>query len=404
MKKYHLYIIPIFLFLFNPLFAQNADKITWHSFEDAVTLNSQNHKKVFIDIYTDWCGWCKVLDKSTFPDTTIIRLMNKYFIAVKLNAERKDTVVFNGYSFVNPNPDGYRSPHQLASSLLKGRMMYPSMCFLDDSVRLITTVQSYLKPNELEPVLEYIGANKYLTMTYDSFKLSTKIIKSLMSNITQPNSSEKAIDYFMPKLDKMLELKLNGTSSSSMKQKIYFYKYTAPVNTYGLITEVYLDEKLGSNSIEHFTINDSVIYLTKSSGVDALHPDGITTIYNNMPIYFKLPRTGKKISWSYTKNTDSNAKNYEIYNCEAEYTTIKILNSDLNAIKLTQKIKIGNSTEDNYTINEELESGSKVFYYIKGIGLYQVVSQPDNVILWKLNDFNDKTETDYNLEETLKTK
>jgi outer membrane protein OmpA-like peptidoglycan-associated protein len=178
MKKLLPYTISFWLFLSGFSFAQNAEKITWHSFEDAIKLNSENHKMVFIDIYTDWCGWCKVLDKSTFPDTTIIRLMNKYFIAVKLNAERKDTVVFNGYTFVNPNPDGYRSPHQLASSLLKGKLMYPSMCFLDDSVRLITTVQSYLKPNELEPILEYIGSEKYLTMTYDSFKLSYKIISS----------------------------------------------------------------------------------------------------------------------------------------------------------------------------------------------------------------------------------
>lgn len=197
MKKKLIYIIPVFLFLLNTVFAQKADKITWYSFEEGVKLNSENHKKVFIDVYTSWCGWCKVLDKSTFPDTTIIRLMNKYFIAVKLDAERKDTVVFNGYTFINPNPDVYKSPHQLASSLLKGRMSYPSMCFLDDSVRLITTVQSYLKPNELEPILEYIGADKYLTMTYDSFKLSYKTISGAALNnssvATNPNLNKSFI-------------------------------------------------------------------------------------------------------------------------------------------------------------------------------------------------------------------
>lgn len=198
MKINLFYIIPAFLLLFNPVFAQNADKITWYSFEDAVKLNSENHKKVFIDVYTSWCGWCKVLDKSTFPDTTVIRLMNKYFIAVKLDAERKDTIVFNGYTFVNPNPDVYKSPHQLASSLLKGRMMYPSMCFLDDSVRLITTVQSYLKPFELEPILEYIGSNKYLTITYDSFKLSYTTISKAPVNqnsfiTTNPNLNKSFV-------------------------------------------------------------------------------------------------------------------------------------------------------------------------------------------------------------------
>lgn len=189
MKKTHTYIILVFLFFTNALIAQNAEKITWSSFEDAVVINSKNPKKVFIDVYTSWCGWCKVYDKSTFPDTTIVRLMNKYFIPVKLDAERKDTVVFNGYTFVNPNPGGNRSPHQLASSLLKGRMSYPTICFLDDSMRFITSVSSYLKPAELEPILEYIGSDKYLTMTYDSFKLSYKTISGLTASVITTNTS-----------------------------------------------------------------------------------------------------------------------------------------------------------------------------------------------------------------------
>lgn len=192
MKKNLLYIAA-FLFLFNPLFAQNTDKITWHSFEDAAKLKNESRKKIFIDIFTDWCGWCKVLDKSTFPDTTIIRLMNKYFIAVKLDAERKDTVVFNGYTFINTNPDGYRSTHQLASSLLKGRLMYPSMCFLTDSFGLITTVQSYKKPSELEPILEYLGSDKYLTMKYDTFLLSYKVISGASTTSNSLNTTKSVV-------------------------------------------------------------------------------------------------------------------------------------------------------------------------------------------------------------------
>jgi thioredoxin-related protein len=136
-------------------------RIHWYSFEDAAKLNAQNHKKVFIDIFTDWCGWCKELDRSTFTNPAIVKLMSENFIAVKLNAERKDTVIFNGYTFINPNPNGVRSPHQLASSMLKGKMMYPSMVFMDDSMHIITTVQSYLKAVDLEPILAFISQNKY---------------------------------------------------------------------------------------------------------------------------------------------------------------------------------------------------------------------------------------------------
>ncbi len=153
-----------------------AGKIHWYSFEDGAKLNAQTHKKVFIDIFTDWCGWCKELDRSTFTNPSIVKLMNDNFIAVKLNAERKDTIYFNGYMFVNPNPNGNRSPNQLASSMLKGKMMYPSMVFMDDSMRIITTVQSYLKPVDLEPILAFVSQNKYSKVSFDTFKMGYKYI------------------------------------------------------------------------------------------------------------------------------------------------------------------------------------------------------------------------------------
>jgi clan AA aspartic protease (TIGR02281 family) len=166
-----------------------AGKIHWYSFEDAAKLNAQTHKKVFIDIFTDWCGWCKELDRSTFTNPAIVKLMNDNFIAVKLNAERKDTVVFNGYTFINPNPTGYRSTHQLASSMLKGKMMYPSMVFMDDSMRIITTVQSYLKPVDLEPILAYISQNKYNKVNFDTFKMAYKYITIDTSSAKKQNST-----------------------------------------------------------------------------------------------------------------------------------------------------------------------------------------------------------------------
>ena len=155
--------------------AQNAapaDKVKWYSFEEAAKMNETNPKKVFIDVYTDWCGWCKVLDKNTFSNPVISKILIDNFYAVKLDAERKDTVVFNGHSFVNPNPTGTRSTHELASSMLQGKMSYPSMVFFNEKMQFLTTVQGYLKPEEFEPILSYFASDKYLTMKYDSFKLT----------------------------------------------------------------------------------------------------------------------------------------------------------------------------------------------------------------------------------------
>jgi outer membrane protein OmpA-like peptidoglycan-associated protein len=203
-----------------------SGKIHWYSFEDGARLNAQTHKKVFIDIFTDWCGWCKELDKSTFTNPSIVKLMNDNFIAVKLNAERKDTIYFNGYMFVNPNPNGVRSPNQLASSMLKGKMMYPSMVFMDDSMRIITTVQSYLKPAELEPILAYISQNKYNKMGYDTFKMGYKYISAetpqnfILKKVTFKSGSSTLEKSSYSQLDSML-IVLN--INASMKIEIDGY-------------------------------------------------------------------------------------------------------------------------------------------------------------------------------------
>lgn len=197
MKKYiFAFILLLICFSFKG-FTQSTEKIKWYSFEEAVALNKENQKKVFIDVYTDWCGWCKTLDKNTFSNPAVIKLMNQYFYAVKLDAERKDTVVYNGYSFVNPNPTGYRSAHQLASSLLKGQMGYPSMVFLDEKMNIVTLIQSYLSPNDLEPALSWIGSNKYLDQATDYETFRKSFVSSIPAVTTTATSTEQIKDNFV---------------------------------------------------------------------------------------------------------------------------------------------------------------------------------------------------------------
>lgn len=211
-------------------YSQNAEKIKWYSFEEAVVLNKENPKKLFIDIYTDWCGWCKTLDKTTFSNPAIIKLMNQYYYAVKLNAERKDTVLYNGYAFINPNPTGFRSPHQLASSLLKGQMGYPSMVFLDEKMGLITTIQSYLTPNDLEPALSWIGSDKYLdkSVDYETFR-STFVSSSIPAIVQNTTTTSDAKNSFV--LEKVVfqpgSAVLNKTSNTQLDSMVAILKANA---------------------------------------------------------------------------------------------------------------------------------------------------------------------------------
>lgn len=73
-----------------------VDSIEWLSFEEAVKENDSDKKLIFIDVYTDWCGWCKVMDKKTFTDETVKSFMNDNFHNVKLDAEQKEQIQFAG--------------------------------------------------------------------------------------------------------------------------------------------------------------------------------------------------------------------------------------------------------------------------------------------------------------------
>lgn len=164
----------LFTSFFQTAFSQHSGAIHWISFEKAVELNKKNPKMIFIDVYTDWCGWCKKMDASTFSDPDIATYMNKNFYNVKFDAEGKQKVIYNGQVFINPNPDVNRSSHQLAVSLLQGKMSYPSYVFLNDKMELLTVVPGFMNVQKFEPIIKYFGEKAYLKKTWEEFNLTFK--------------------------------------------------------------------------------------------------------------------------------------------------------------------------------------------------------------------------------------
>ena len=172
-------IISLFLLLVTVVKSQeaNGEEINWISFEEAIELNKKEKKKILVDVYTDWCGWCKKMDRTTYSHPEIVEYINKNYYAVKLNAERKDTVKLGSQIFVNENPESRRSPHQLAVSLLNGKMGYPSTVFLDENVELLNPpISGYLSASSIEPILHFFGDNVYSKkeMSWQEFQAQFK--------------------------------------------------------------------------------------------------------------------------------------------------------------------------------------------------------------------------------------
>lgn len=150
--------------------AGNAQKINWMSFQEAIKLNETAPKKILIDVFTDWCGWCKRMDQTTFIDSKIVEYMNENYYAVKLDAETNDTIVFNEYTYINEGGhNGRKGSHQLAIALLQNKMSYPSYVFMNEKNQPITVVPGYMDAKDFLPVLQYIGTDAYLRQTFDDY-------------------------------------------------------------------------------------------------------------------------------------------------------------------------------------------------------------------------------------------
>jgi len=143
--------------------------VKWYSFEEGIKLAKKKHKYILVDIYTDWCGWCKKMDNETFRDPAVVKYLEEHFVAIKLNAEEKAPIAFNGNIYNNPNPARQRSTHQLAVALAGAKLSYPTYVYLDSKGKAITTTQGYTQPEDLMPLLEYIGSNAYKSKTWKDY-------------------------------------------------------------------------------------------------------------------------------------------------------------------------------------------------------------------------------------------
>lgn len=148
---------------------QPEGKVNWLTFEEALEKSKTEKRKIFIDVYTDWCGWCKVMDKNTFNDPKVAEILNTKFYAVKFNAEQREDIVFQGntFKFIESGRNGY---HQLAAALLNNQLSYPTVVFLDEEFKMIQPLAGYRKAPEFHMIASFIGNGNYKTEKWEQFQ------------------------------------------------------------------------------------------------------------------------------------------------------------------------------------------------------------------------------------------
>ncbi len=165
----------IFSVVLSSLFAQKKEvkafskpkEIEWLSIAEVEQRMKTEPRKVYVDIYTDWCGWCKVMEKKTFTHPKLIEYLNNNYYCIRFNAEAKDTIVFNGkkYGFYAGS-----KTNELAVEWMQHKLSYPSSIFMEENFKNPQPVPGYLEVPSIEMILKYFGGNHHKKTPWEKYK------------------------------------------------------------------------------------------------------------------------------------------------------------------------------------------------------------------------------------------
>ena len=144
-------------------------QIHWLTWEEAQAKHAQEPRKLIVDVYTQWCGWCKKMDKATFEQPSVSTYINNNYYPIKFDAEMKSDITFNNkvYKYVRSGASGY---HELAKEIMFGKMTYPTIVFLDEKLNVIQPIPGYKDPGSLDKIMKYFAEDYYKTTPWKKYE------------------------------------------------------------------------------------------------------------------------------------------------------------------------------------------------------------------------------------------
>jgi len=143
----------------------------WISLDEAQKQLTITKKPVLIDLYTDWCGWCKVMDKQTYSNKKVAEYLKQKFYTVKVNAESTEKINWMGKQFMFNRQ--YKT-NEFAMYLTQGQLSYPTTVIIPTDDSGPQAIPGFLKPADFELIVKYFGENKYGNVPFEEYRKGFK--------------------------------------------------------------------------------------------------------------------------------------------------------------------------------------------------------------------------------------
>lgn len=145
-------IAPVIAMVLLSGFTADTQKVDWNSWEQGYQKGLNSDKAILVDVYTDWCGWCKKMDKTTYSNSDVVGKIEKHFVPIKFNPEEDKTYEIDGREV---------NGRQLLKIISNGKHNgYPSTYFLFPENRKIQGVSGYKGPKAFKQTLDKMIAFK----------------------------------------------------------------------------------------------------------------------------------------------------------------------------------------------------------------------------------------------------
>jgi thioredoxin-related protein len=177
MKRYLIYIL-IFIFAisigsYNLLWSQSSSgektkaksssvkedtTFTWYKYDEGLAKAKKEKKHVMVHFYTNWCGWCKRMDKNTFANDEVKKILKDSYVPIKVNAESAEKVKVDGKEM---------TLRQVAGSY--GVRAYPATWFLKPTGEKIAPRNGYVEAEEFRYILDWVKDDLYDKISFAEF-------------------------------------------------------------------------------------------------------------------------------------------------------------------------------------------------------------------------------------------